>query len=150
MEWITRTGARLDRAAMVWLIRNRIDPDAMITFLPEAEVIAAAEARGATPFHHPQAELRNTGLRTGFDALLYRYELTDPAITAMALALRGAETNDRQLTPWSVGLRSVCLGLRSLHEEDADFVDAVGTVLDGLYQFCTELTGPAAAPAKGG
>ncbi len=150
MEWITRTGARLDRAAMIWLIRNQIDSDVTITFLPEGEVIAAAEERGATAFHHPQAELRNTGLRTGFDALLYRYELTAPALTAMSLALRGAETNDRQLTPWSVGLRSICLGLRSKYEDDTEFVAAVGTVLDGLYQFCVELTGPAAVSAKGG
>ena len=150
MEWITRTGARLDRAAMIWLIRNRIDPEATITFLPEADVITAAEERGATAFHHPRAELRNTGLRTGFDSLLYRYELTDPALTAMALALRGAETNDRQLTPWSVGVRAVGLGLRALHEDDAAFVAAVGTVLDGLHQFCVEMTSPAAAPNKGG
>ncbi len=150
MEWITRTGARLDRAAMIWLIRNRIDPEATITFLPEADVLAAAEERGATAFHHPQAELRNTGLRTGFDALLYRYGLTDPPLTAMSLALRGAETNDRQLTPWSAGLRSICLGLRAKHEDDAEFVAAVGTVLDGLHQFCVELTGPAAPPAKAG
>lgn len=149
MEWITRTGARLDRAAMIWLIRNRIDPAATITFLPEAEVMAAAEARGATPFHHPQADLRNTGLRTGFDALIFRYELTEPALTAMSLAVRGAETNDRQVTPWSVGLRAIGLGLRSMHDDDAAFVSAVSTVFDGLHQFCVELTGPA-APAKGG
>ena len=149
MEWITRTGARLDRAAMIWLIRNRIDPAATVTFLPEAEVMAAAAERGATAFHHPQAELRNTGLRTGFDALLYRYDLTDPALTAMSLALRGAETNDRQLTPWSVGVRAVGLGLRALHEDDSAFVAAVGTVLDGLHQFCVELTNPVVSPNRG-
>lgn len=150
MEWMTRTGARLDRAAMIWLIRNRIDPAATISFLPEAAVMAAAKERGATPFHHPQAELRNTGLRTGFDALVFRYELNDPAITAMALALRGAETNDRQLTPWSVGLRAIALGLRSRYDDDEAFVAAAGTVLDGLHQFCLELTSPAATPARGG
>ena len=150
MEWMTRTGARLDRAAMIWLIRNHIDPEATVSYLPEADVMAAAGERGATPFHHPQADLRNTGLRTGFDALIFRYGLTDPAITAMALALRGAETNDRQLTPWSAGLRAIALGLRARHESDEAFVAAVGTVLDGLHQFCVELTGPAAAPAKAG
>ena len=148
MEWITRTGVRLDRAAMIWLIRREIDPAATITFLPEAEVMAAAGAREATPFHHPQAELRNTGLRTGFDALLYRYGLTDPALTAMALALRGAETNDRQLTPWSTGLRAIAQGLRAHHADDATFVAAAGTVLDGLYAFCREITSPAEKPAR--
>jgi hypothetical protein len=148
MEWITRTGVRLDRAAMIWLIRREIDPGATITFLPEADVMAAAEERGATPFHHPQAELRNTGLRTGFDSLLYRYGLTDPALTTMALALRGAETADRQVTPWSTGLRAIAQGLRASIADDAGFVAAAGTVLDGLYAFCRELTSPVDKPAR--
>lgn len=149
MEWIARTGARLDRAAMIWSIRSRIDPEATIVFLPEAEVIAIAEARGAMPSHRPRVELRNIDPRTGFDALLSRYEPTDPPLTAMSLAPRGAETKDRQLTPWSAGLRAILLGLRSIQDDAARFVAAAGTVLDGLVRFRVEPTEPAPAPATG-
>src|SRR4051794_27556136 len=118
MRWVTRAGARMDRASMIWLIRRRIDPDAEIVFLPDGEVMPYAEANGATPFHHPGAELRNTGLRTGFDAVIAKYNLTDPALTALALIIRGAETQERQLTQWSQGFRAIGSGLRSLHDDD--------------------------------
>ena len=148
MRWVTRTGVRMDRAAMVWLIRREIDPAAEISLLPEAEVMAFAEEQGATPFHHPQAELRNTGLRTGFDSLITHYELRDPMLAVMALAMRGAETQDRTITPWSTGLRAIGNGLRSLHKDDQAFIDAMAVVLDGLYQFCADQLAPAEKPTR--
>jgi hypothetical protein len=148
MRWVTRTGVRMDRAAMIWLIRREIDPSAEITLLPEAEVMEFAEEQQATPFHHPQAPLRNTGLRTGFDALITHYQLADPVLAVMALAMRGAETQDRTITPWSSGLRAIGNGLRSLHADDEVFIAAMATVLDGLYQFCADQLAPADPPAK--
>src|SRR5687768_2790994 len=112
MRWVTRTGARLDRAAMVWLIRRSVDPEAEIVYLPEAEVMEFAAESGATPFHHPQAALRNTGFRTGFDALITHYRLDDPALAILALIHRGAETRDRGLTQWSAGYHAIGGGLR--------------------------------------
>jgi len=144
MKWVTRTGVRMDRAAMIWLIRRSIDPEAEITFLPEGEVLEFAAETGATPFHHPKAELRNTGLRTGFDNLPTHYGLTDPVLAVMALIHRGAETNDRTLTQWSAGLRAIGTGLRQLHANDALFVAEIGRVLDGLYRFCQDVLAPAA------
>ncbi|MEA2532128.1 MAG: hypothetical protein QOF01_2412 [Thermomicrobiales bacterium] len=148
MRWVTRAGARMDRASMVWLIRRMIDPDAEIAFLPDSQVMADAEATGATPFHHPQAALRHTGFRTGFDALVTHYGLTDPALAVMALILRGAETNERQLTPWSVGVRAIGSGLRALHTDDEAYVAAVAPVLDALYRFSQDLLAPAATPER--
>lgn len=151
MRWVTRAGARMDRASMIWAIRRRIDPDAEIVFLPDGEVLAYAAANGATPFHHPGAELRHTGLRTGFDAVCAKYDLlTDPAMTALAMILRGAETQERMLTQWSHGVRAVASGMRALYEDDMAFVDAMAPLLDGLYRFCQELTATELQPPKGG
>jgi len=147
MNWVTRTGVRMDRAAMIWLIRRSIDPEAEITFLPEAEVLEFAAETGATPFHHPKAELRNTGLRTGFDALITHYQLPDPALAVMALIIRGAETNERGLTQWSPGFWAIGSGLRQLHQDDETYVADVARLLDGLYRFCQDLLAPAARPA---
>jgi hypothetical protein len=148
VRWVTRAGARMDRASMIWLIRTKIDPDAEIAFLPESQVMIDAEQTGATPFHHPKAELRHTGFRTGFDALLTHFQLTDPALAVMALALRGAETTDRQLTPWSVGIRAIGSGIRALHTDDGDYVAAMAPVFDGLYRFCQDTLAPAATPER--
>lgn len=147
MKWVTRAGARMDRAAMVWLIRRSIDPEAEFVFLPESEVMEFAAESGATPFHHPKAELRNTGVRTGFDALRTHYQLDDPALAVLALIIRGAETQDRQLTPWSTGFWAIGSGLRNLHEDDATYVAAIGDILDGLYRFCQDTLAQVARPA---
>jgi DNA-binding XRE family transcriptional regulator len=147
-KWVTRAGVRMDRAAMVWLIKNAIDPSAEITILPEAEVMEYARETGATPFHHPQAELRHTGARTGFDALRTHYELADPALAVMSLILRGAETNDRSLTQWSPGFWAIGSGLRQLIDDDELFIAQMAPILDGLYRFCQEQLSPVAKPAR--
>lgn len=146
MKWVTRSGVRMDRAAMIWLIRTRVDPGAEITILPEAEVLEYAEETGATPFHHPKAELRNTGTRTGFDAMRTHYELQDPALGLMSLIIRGAETNDKNLTQWSPGFSAIGNGLRNLTTDDETFVANMALVLDGLYRFCQDQLAPVARP----
>ncbi len=146
MKWVTRSGVRLDRAAMIWLIRTTIDPEAEIAILPEAEVLAYAEEQGATPFHHPKAELRHTGTRTGFDALRVHFDVRDPAIGLLALILRGAETNDRSLTQWSAGFAAIGVGLRNLTADDEVYVATMALVLDGLYRFCQDQFAPVAKP----
>jgi hypothetical protein len=146
MKWVTRANVRMDRAAMVWLIRKEIDADAEIIILPEAEVMEYAAETGATPFHHPKTELRNTGTRTGFDALRFHYELQDPALGLLSLILRGAETNDRSLTQWSPGFYAIGSGLRSMTNDDEQFIAQVGVILDGLYRFCQDQLGPVVKP----
>lgn len=151
MEWVTRSNVRMDRAAMVWLIRKEIDAQAKFTILPEAEVMEYADETGAIPFHHPKTELRNTGTRTGFDALRFHYQLADPALAMLSLILRGAETNDRNLTQWSPGFSAIGSGLRNLMKDDEAYIANVGIMLDGLYQFCQDQLGPvvkAAGPPR--
>jgi hypothetical protein len=79
------------------------------------------EATGAILFHRAQSAFRNTGARTGFDALRVHHGLDDPTLAIMALVVRRAETNDRALTPWSAGLWAIggvapALELRPRHE----------------------------------
>lgn len=100
--------------------------------------MAHAERTGATPFHHPQAELRHQGSRTGFDSLRVRYNLTDPALAVMALIHRGAETSDKSLTQWSPGLAAVANGMRKTIEGDDAYIARMLPLLDGLYQFCQD------------
>ena len=142
MEWVTRAGVKTDRASMIWLIRRFIDPDAKITILPADEVLAYAEAHGATPFHHPDVELRHKGTRTGFDALRTHFELTDPALAVMTMVLRGAQTPDKSLTQWSPGLTAVTFGLRQMAKTDEEFIEAAQPVIESLYQWCQAQLAP--------
>jgi transcriptional regulator with XRE-family HTH domain len=147
-KWVTRAGVRMDRAAMIWLIKQQIDPDAEIAILPESEVMEYATETGAIPFHHPQADLRHTGTRTGFDALRSHYGIDDPALAMMSLILRGAETNDRSLTQWSPGFWAIGSGLRQLIDDDELFVAQMAPVFDGLYRFCQDQLAPAQRPGR--
>jgi hypothetical protein len=124
---------------MAWLIRYYIDAEAEFVYAPSDRVMAVARELGATPFHHVDAELRHTGSRTGFDALLFRYHLLekDPALALMALVIRGGETTDRHLTPYSAGIKALSNGIRAKYgADDAAIVAAHQPLLDALYWFC--------------
>jgi hypothetical protein len=139
MKWITRKGVRLDRSAIAWLIRRYIDAEAEFVYAPSERVMALAHELGAVPFHHPDAELKHTGSRTGFDAFLFKYHLLekDPALALMALVIRGGETTDRHLTPYSAGLKALSNGIRAQYGgDDAAIVEAHAPLLDALYWFC--------------
>jgi len=138
MEYVTRTGASFDRATMIWLLRRFIDPDATITLLPAGEVMAYAMQHGALPFHHPKAALRHRGATTGFDAFVAHFAVTDPAISLMALVLRGVETSDKHLTQWSPGIAAIGAGMRALATTDTEYLAGAMLVCDWLYRWCQD------------
>jgi hypothetical protein len=138
MEYVTRTGASFDRAAMIWLLRHFIEPDATITLLPADEVIAYAAKHDAIPFHHPKAELRHRGTATGFDALRLHFHIDDPPVGLMALVLRGVETRDKRLTQWSPGIAAIVAGMRLQAATDQEYLAAATLLLDWLYRWCQE------------
>ena len=58
MKWITRARPKTDRIACPWLIRQFIDPDAEILYVPADQVLDVAAARGARiSFDAPGATL---------------------------------------------------------------------------------------------
>ena len=49
MKWVTRERPKIDRIACPWLLLRFIDPEAEFLYVPAAEVLAVAQASGATP-----------------------------------------------------------------------------------------------------
>src|ERR1044072_5333561 len=103
MKWITRERARVDRIACPWLISRFIDPKPEFLFVPAKDVVAAAKRENAIPYDIPDVELGHRGPLCSFDAFIDRYELDDPGLAALARIVRGADTEDRRLTPESPG-----------------------------------------------
>jgi len=136
MKWVTREKARVDRIACPWLIRRFIDPDAVFLFVPPDQVMAVAEREGAIPFDVPGVELGHHGDRCSFDAFLERYGLEDPALHELARIVRGADTDQRSLTPESPGLYAVATGFREITTDDAENMARQFPVYDALYAFC--------------
>jgi len=136
MQWITRERARVDRIACPWLISRFIDREPRFLFVPPADVMGVAGREGAIPFDVPGVELGHQGDRCSFDAFLGKYGLTDPALLALARIVRGADTEQRALTPESAGLYAVATGFQAISRDDAENMARQFPVYDALYAFC--------------
>ena len=107
MKWITRERPKIDRVACPWLIARFIDREAEFLFAPPADVPRLAREIGAVPFDIEGAELTHVGPLCSFDALLSKYGLSAPALDALAVIVRGADTARLDLAPECAGLLAV-------------------------------------------
>ena len=71
-----------------------------------------------------------------FDAFLDKYKLNDPALQALALIVRGADTDARQLTAESAGLYAVATGFQAIAKDDHDNMTKQFPAYDALYAYC--------------
>lgn len=139
MQWVTRARPKVDRIACPWLIARFVDPAAEFLYVPADEVLTVAERTGAIPYDVPDVELGHHGAECSFDAILERYELTDPALKRLALIVRGADTPAKDLTPESRGLEAIAEGFRVLYDDDLAQLAAESLVYDALYAYCQQL-----------
>ena len=93
MKWVTRERPRVDRIACPWLIKRFVDEQAEFLYAPGDQVMAVAEREGATPYDVPDVELGHHGAACSFDAIIKKYDLTDPALQQLARIVRGADTD---------------------------------------------------------
>jgi hypothetical protein len=135
MKWVTRERARVDRIACPWLITRFIDPDPEFLFVPAKDVMTVADQARAIPYDVPDVELGHRGPRCSFDAFVERYELADPALTALAAIVRGADTNDRGLTPESAGVYAAATGFQATSRDDFENMSRQFPMYDALYEY---------------
>lgn len=136
MKWVTRERARVDRIACPWLISRFIDREPVFLFVPAGEVMTVAEREQAVPYDVPNVELGHHGDRCSFDAFLDKYNLDEPALRAMALVVRGADTEHRDLTPESPGLYALATGFQATSKDDVENMARQFPAYDALYAFC--------------
>ena len=148
MKWITRERARVDRIACPWLIARFIDPKPEFLFVPARDVLAASQREHAIPYDIPNVELGHHGARCSFDAFIERYELSDPALTTLAAIVRGADTDDRGLTPESAGLYAAATGFQATSRDDFDNMARQFPMYDALYAYCQTQTSSVRPPRR--
>jgi rhodanese-related sulfurtransferase len=137
--WVTRERPKIDRIACPWLIRRFLDPDAEFLFAPTDRVFAVAAETGAVAYDIPGAEpFSHDGELCSFDAFLKVYGIEDPALDALAVIVRGADTARLELTPQSPGLLAVSLGLSAIYADDHAMLDRGMVVYDALYAWCRD------------
>jgi hypothetical protein len=141
MMWVTRARPKVDRVACPWLIKRFVDPQAEFLYVPPEEVMEVARREGAIPFDVPNVELGHHGPECSFDAIIKKYRLTDSALTRLALIVRGADTNAKQLTPESSGLEAIAEGFRLIYQDDHELLERELSVYDALYAYCRQTSG---------
>lgn len=139
MKWITRSNVKVNRVACPWLIRRFIDPQAEFLFVPEEELLEAAQHEGATPFdanRFPGVKLNHRGDRSTFEAILEDYKLTEPALHRLALIVRGADVKGQEhVSPESLGLRAIAHGFALSGVSDEERLEREFPIYDALHEY---------------
>jgi hypothetical protein len=136
MKWVTRERPKVDRVACPWLIKRFVDPQAEFLYVPPDEVMQTAQRENATPFDIANVELGHHGAECSFDAIIKKYQLTDRALQRLALIVRGADTDAKNLTPESRGLEAIAEGFRLVYRDDHELLEREMAVYDALYAYC--------------
>jgi hypothetical protein len=143
MKWVTRERPKVDRIACPWLIKRFVDPTADFLYVPGDQVASVAEREGATPYDVPGAELGHHGAECSFDAIVRHYRLVeqDPALARLASIVRGADTDQHDLTPESRGLLAIAQGFSLAFDDDQQQLAAELPVYDALFAWCRNQDG---------
>ena len=136
MKWITRSHAMVDRIACPWLIKKFVDSEAEFIFVSADQVLERAKELNAIPFDVKGAELSHKGDKCTFDAIIEKYNLKDSALLELAKIVRGADTENKDLTPESRGLMAIAQGFRIITSDDFDNMKRQFPVYDALYAYC--------------
>jgi hypothetical protein len=131
VRWATRSGPHVDRTACAWLIRRFVDGDAEFVFVDDPDEVP----QDATPFDMRGVALSHHDGECSFEAILRRYELTDPTLGAIARIVHEADLeDDRYDAPEAPGLDAVMRGL-SMVRSDHEVLALSTPLYDGLYEY---------------
>ena len=131
MNWATRAGCHVDRAACAWLIRRFIDAEATFVFVDDRTEVPA----DATPFDMRGVELSHHGGDCSFETVLHHYELEDAVLWDLARMVHEADLADERYdAPEAPGLDVICRGL-SMVADDEQVLAVTGPLFDGLYEY---------------
>jgi hypothetical protein len=137
MKWITRERIKVDRVACPWLIKRFIDPEAEFLFVPPDQVLETAQREAAIPFDVAGVELGHHEGRCSFEAILRKYEISDPALSLLAQIVHGADVSqDLYGRPEALGLKAIALGFSYLGlKNDHEILAKEFIVYDALYAY---------------
>jgi hypothetical protein len=140
MKWVTRARPKVDRVACPWLIKRFVDPNAQFLYVAPEKVMETARRENAIPFDVSDVELGHHGPECSFDAVIKKYNLSDPALQRLAVIVRAADTEAKDLTPESRGLEAIAEGFRLVYQNDHELLERESSVYDALYAYCQQTT----------
>lgn len=143
MKWVTHEKVKVDRVACPWLIKKFVDKDAEFLFVPGDQVKEVAQREGAIPFDEEGVELGHHGNKVTFEAIVEKYEITDPAVLLLAQIVNGADGKPKTYgRPEGPGLNAIAEGFRHLGlKDDHEILEREFIVYDALYAYCQTQVG---------
>jgi AraC-like DNA-binding protein len=135
MKWITREKPKIDRIACPWLIKRFVDKDAEFIYVPASEVLAKAKALKAIPYDVKDVEYTHYGDYCTFDYVVKKHKIKDEAVHKLAIIVRGADTDNFQLTMQSAGLWAISSGLSHNYTNDHEMLEKGMIIYDALYSW---------------
>ena len=137
MLWVTRSHVHVDRVACPWLISRFVDSDAEFLFVPRNQVEKAAAEAGGIPFDSPGVELGHHGGKCSFEAIIAKYELSDPGLLRLAKIVHAADiAADLHSDEIAPGLEAIATGFGILLPDDQANLEEQFLVYDALYAWC--------------
>lgn len=137
MLWITRSHVHVDRVACPWLIKRFVDSEARFLFVPKRQVDEIAAETDAIPFDAPGVELGHHEGKCSFEAILEKYELTDPGLLRLAKIVHAADiAADLHADALAPGLEALASGFSLILPDDQANLERQFVVYDALYAWC--------------
>jgi hypothetical protein len=140
MKWVTRARPKTDRIACPWLIRNFIDPEAEILYVPKEHVLTVAAEHDARSFDAPGATYDHRDGMCTFEVLLSEYHLDDdPTLARLAKIVHAADIDEDLVThPAGPGLLAIGLGVLDVETDDHRLLERASFVYDALFAWCRQ------------
>lgn len=136
MKWVTRERPKIDRIACPWLIKRFVDKNAEFLYVPKEKVLQVAKEKDAIPYDIAGVELTHDGDYCSFDAILKKYQLTDPALLQLAEIVRAADTDTLEKSAQAPGLLAITLGLSANISDDHEMLKVGMEIYEALYTWC--------------
>lgn len=136
--WVTRHRPKIDRIACPWLIRRFIDPNATFLYVPPSEVVDIANRFGGTPFDIADTFWSHRGPLCTFDVMVTEFGLSHPALDALALIIRAADTDSHNLASQASGLLAFSVGMSRMYRDDLAQLEASMPIYDALYRWARD------------
>jgi len=134
MRFVTRNRIHVDRIATAWAIRRFVDPESTFEFVPHNQDVRQVDA---IPFDVRGAELGHHAGRCTFEAVIAKYELSEPGLGRMAAIIRGADLPYEDDAPdEAAGVAAIFDGLRDADTSDEERLARGMVICDALYAFC--------------
>lgn len=139
-RWVIRERPTADPIACAWFIRRFVDPLAEIHMVEPDWIAAVADEIGGTTLEATSGDAPNDDQRLGFERLLDRYAITDPALWRLACIATGADTSRpdqprKAVALESAGLQALSLGLSTSDLSDDTVLERGFALYDALYDW---------------